>query len=163
VNGFFKLITPFIDPLTRQKLKFNDDMRQHVPPQQLWNEFHGDMEFEYDHSVYWPALLKLAGERYEERHERWVKAGKHYGESEMYLRGGNASSVYQSSDDERGKTTEKETVTAAKEGVPGLSTEAPVAEEPKAPIQTSGTQSNGNMDILAVTPEPILTTDGDRA
>ncbi|KAH8806386.1 putative CRAL-TRIO domain-containing protein C23B6.04c [Hyaloscypha sp. PMI_1271] len=92
VSGFLKLITPFIDPLTRQKLKYNDDMRQHVPPQQLWDQFHGDMEFEYDHSVYWPALLKFAEERYSERRERWVKAGKHYGESESYLRGGNVSS-----------------------------------------------------------------------
>ncbi|PVH89707.1 putative CRAL-TRIO domain-containing protein C23B6.04c [Cadophora sp. DSE1049] len=93
VTAFFKLITPFIDPLTRQKLKFNDDMRQHVPPQQLWNEFHGDLEFEYDHEVYWPTLLKLCEEKHKEQHERWVKGGKHYGESENYIKGGNAPSI----------------------------------------------------------------------
>jgi hypothetical protein len=169
VNGFFKLITPFIDPLTRQKLKFNDDMRQHVPPPQLWNEFHGDMEFEYDHSVYWPSLLRLAGERYEERYERWVKAGKHYGESEIYLRGGNAPSVHQSSGDESVEAPEKETVAAEKEieagekeNVPGPSTEAPAAEGSKAPIQISGSQSDGNMNVLIVTPDPVLTTEGER-
>jgi hypothetical protein len=93
VNGFFKLITPFIDPLTRQKLKFNDDMRQHVPPQQLWNEFHGDLEFEYDHQTYWPALLKLCEAKQAEHRERWVKAGKNYGESELYIKGGYHLSI----------------------------------------------------------------------
>lgn len=93
VNGFFKLITPFIDPLTRQKLKFNDDMRQHVPPEQLWNEFHGDLEFEYDHEIYWPTMLKLCEEKHAEQHERWVKGGKHYGESEDYIKGGNTPSI----------------------------------------------------------------------
>lgn len=68
-------------------------MRQHVPPQQLWKEFQGDLDFEYDHDVYWPALIKLCEEKHSEQRARWVKAGKHYGESEMYLRGGDAPSV----------------------------------------------------------------------
>ena len=93
VNGFFKLITPFIDPLTRQKLKFNDDMRQHVPPQQLWNEFHGDLEFEYDHNIYWPALVKLCHEKQAEHYERWVKSGKQYGESELFIKGRDVPSI----------------------------------------------------------------------
>jgi hypothetical protein len=93
VWGFFKLITPFIDPLTKEKLKFNEDMRQHVPPEQLWTEFLGDLEFTYEHEVYWPALEKLCAEKHAEQKERWVKAGKHYGESELYLKGGDAPSV----------------------------------------------------------------------
>jgi hypothetical protein len=79
--------------LTREKLKFNDDMRQLVPPQQLWKEFQGDLDFEYDHATYWPALLKLCEEKQAEQLERWVKAGKHYGESEVYIKGRNATSV----------------------------------------------------------------------
>jgi hypothetical protein len=93
VWGFFKLITPFIDPLTKEKLKFNDDMRQHVPPQQLWKEFQGDLDFEYDHETYWPILNKLCDEKLAERKERWIQGGKNYGENEVYLRGGNAASV----------------------------------------------------------------------
>ncbi len=96
VNGFFKLITPFIDPLTRQKLKFNGDMREHVPPEQLWKQFHGDLDFEYDHEIYWPALLKLTEEKQRELRERWVKGGKQYGENEIYLKGGSEPSVSQS-------------------------------------------------------------------
>jgi phosphatidylinositol/phosphatidylcholine transfer protein len=174
VNGFFKLITPFIDPLTRQKLKFNDDMRQHVPPQQLWNEFHGDMEFEYDHNVYWPALLKFADERYSQRRERWVKAGKHYGESETYLRGGDAPSLFQSSENDVVPTPEKETIPAESNGTAGEVKETALEEkkdgtvpvgngsavrDSKVPVQPNGTQSNGNMDVMTVNPEPVLTTE----
>ena len=68
-------------------------MRNHVPPQQLWKEFQGDLDFEYDHDVYWPALIKLCVEKRSEQRARWVKAGKHYGESEVYMRGGDAPSV----------------------------------------------------------------------
>lgn len=68
-------------------------MRQHVPPQQLWNEFHGDLEFEYDHEVYWPTLLKLCEEKHREQHARWVQGGKQYGESENYIKGGSSPSI----------------------------------------------------------------------
>jgi hypothetical protein len=156
VWGFFKLITPFIDPLTKEKLKFNDDMRQHVPPQQLWNEFHGDLEFEYDHATYWPALLKLCEERRTEQRERWVKAGKHYGESETYIKGGNAPSVGQASAPETLQTAEK-----GKEDI--LLQSAPESSpETQAPIQSHGIQANGNLDVATQAADPILTTEGDR-
>lgn len=87
MHGFFKLITPFIDPHTREKLKFNEDMRQYVPAEQLWTTFKGDLDFEYDHSVYWPALIKLCSERHAARKARWGAGGKHIGESEDYLSG----------------------------------------------------------------------------
>jgi len=79
--------------MTKEKLKFNEDIRLHVPPEQLWKEFQGDLEFEYDHSVYWPAIVKAGEVMQNERRERWVKAGKHYGESEFYLKGGDGPSV----------------------------------------------------------------------
>ncbi|KAI1861233.1 uncharacterized protein JN550_011055 [Neoarthrinium moseri] len=87
VWGFFKLITPFIDPLTREKLKFNEDMSQYVPKEQLWTEFMGDLNFEYDHATYWPALTKLCAERREAKRQRWEAGGKHIGELEDYLTG----------------------------------------------------------------------------
>ncbi|KAI5924249.1 cral trio domain-containing protein [Camillea tinctor] len=88
VWGFFKLITPFIDPLTKEKLKFNEDMTQYVPKEQLWNEFGGgELQFEYDHSVYWPALHKLCEEKRAERIQRWEAGGKEIGETEDYLKG----------------------------------------------------------------------------
>lgn len=89
VWGFFKLITPFIDPLTREKLKFNEDVRLYVPPEQLWKENGGDVDFQYDHAVYWPALIKLCDEKRAVQKQRWEKAGKRYGESEAYIKGGD--------------------------------------------------------------------------
>ncbi|KAJ5558367.1 hypothetical protein N7461_002339 [Penicillium sp. DV-2018c] len=93
--GFFKLITPFIDPNTRQKLKFNEDLRQHVPPSHLMKSVGGDVEFRYDHATYWPALNTLADQRREAYRQRWVQGGKKIGESEDYLKGGDVPSLPQ--------------------------------------------------------------------
>jgi hypothetical protein len=95
VSGFLKLITPFIDPMTREKLKFNEDVRNYVPAEHLWTEFNGDLEFEYDHDEYWPSLINHCNERKAEQKARWEKAGKNYGESETYIRGGDVPSVHQ--------------------------------------------------------------------
>ncbi|KAI1092340.1 CRAL/TRIO domain-containing protein [Rostrohypoxylon terebratum] len=94
VWGFFKLITPFIDPLTREKLKFNEDMTQFVPKEQLWSEFPGgELQFEYNHDVYWPALQKLCAEKRAEKVRRWEAGGKQIGEKEDYLKGHDAQGV----------------------------------------------------------------------
>ena len=170
VNGFFKLITPFIDPLTRQKLKFNDDMRQHVPPQQLWNEFQGDLEFEYDHATYWPTLLKLCEEKQAEHRERWVKGGKQYGESEVYIKGGAVPSIVSPPPyAEKGKDVAPVESTQTPDTVLEAVPETKPAEalqnttEVKAPVQSHGTQANGNIDVAAEMPDPVLTTEGDKA
>ncbi|KAJ5690083.1 hypothetical protein N7462_004475 [Penicillium macrosclerotiorum] len=94
--GFFKLITPFIDPQTRQKLKFNEDLRQHVPPSHLMKSVGGDVEFKYDHKTYWPALNQLAEQRREAYRQRWIQGGKQIGEFENYLKGEDIPSVSQS-------------------------------------------------------------------
>ncbi|CDM30632.1 hypothetical protein DTO013E5_2431 [Penicillium roqueforti] len=93
--GFFKLITPLIDPNTRQKLKFNEDLRQHVPPSQLMKSVGGDVEFRYDHASYWPTLNKLAEQRREAYRERWVQGGKQVGEFENYLKGEDVPNLSQ--------------------------------------------------------------------
>ncbi|KAI1115770.1 cral trio domain-containing protein [Nemania sp. NC0429] len=88
VWGFFKLITPFIDPLTREKLKFNEDMTQYVDAEQLVTDFKGGkLPFEYDHPVYWSALNQLSSQRRAERLQRWKAGGELIGESEDYLKG----------------------------------------------------------------------------
>ncbi|KAL9593875.1 MAG: hypothetical protein Q9219_007342 [cf. Caloplaca sp. 3 TL-2023] len=90
---FFKLINPFIDPATREKLKFDQDLRQFVPPSQLLKTHGGDVNFVYDHEVYWPALNELAARKRAMMMERWVQRGKKMGESEYYLRGGEEREV----------------------------------------------------------------------
>ncbi|KAK1243960.1 hypothetical protein MKX08_002098 [Trichoderma sp. CBMAI-0020] len=94
VNGFFKIITPFIDPVTREKLKFNEDMKQYVPAEQLWSsDWNGDLDFDYDHETYWPALNEMCKQKREQKLVRWAAAGKAVGESEEYLSGGTDVSV----------------------------------------------------------------------
>ncbi|TKA29231.1 hypothetical protein B0A50_03741 [Salinomyces thailandicus] len=89
VNTFFKLISAFIDPVTKEKMKFNEDMKQYVPAAQLWKAYQGgELNFEYDHAAYWPALAAETDKRRSAYRERWEKAGKRIGESEEYLRGG---------------------------------------------------------------------------
>lgn len=93
ITIFFKVISPFIDPLTKTKLKFNENNADYIPPEQLLIPFGGDVDFEYNHEVYWPALNKLCTSRRNDYHARWVKAGKQIGEIEKYLRGGDAKSL----------------------------------------------------------------------
>ena len=47
--------------------------------------------FEYDHSVYWPALIKLADQKTKMMEENWIKGGKRVGEYEAYLKGGEGA------------------------------------------------------------------------
>lgn len=89
ITGFFKIITPFIDPITREKIKFNEDVGLHVPRAQLLKETGGDVEFEYDHEQYWPALTELCELKRSQMRERWEKGGKRIGELETYIKGGD--------------------------------------------------------------------------
>lgn len=93
VTAFLKLIGPFIDPVTKSKIKYNEPLIDHIPEAQLMKAAGGEVDFKYDHSIYWPALAKLAEERRQERLARWEKAGKLLGESEIYLWGGEEESV----------------------------------------------------------------------
>ncbi|KAF2718925.1 CRAL/TRIO domain protein [Polychaeton citri CBS 116435] len=93
VTTFFKVISPFIDPVTKEKMKFNEDLSIYIPAEQLWNHHGGDLNFEYDHSAYWPAFDKACTERRTAYRERWEKAGKQIGEHEDYLRGGAHPSI----------------------------------------------------------------------
>lgn len=93
VTAFLKLISPFIDPVTKTKIRYNEPLTDGIPASQLMKESGGECEFQYDHAVYWPALESLAAARRKEKRERWEKAGKHIGESEAYLWGGDEPSV----------------------------------------------------------------------
>ncbi|KAI7866510.1 CRAL-TRIO domain-containing protein [Spinellus fusiger] len=73
----FKLISPFMDPITKQKIKFvydedgksdskstsNDwvSLLDYVPKNQLETDFGGDYHFAYDVETYWNELLDSTG------------------------------------------------------------------------------------------------------
>jgi hypothetical protein len=93
ITAFLKLLSPFIDPVTKTKMRYNEPLTDHIPSSQLMKNAGGDVDFTYDHAVFWPALDTLAKERRAARQERWEKAGKLVGESEIYLWGGDEKSV----------------------------------------------------------------------
>jgi hypothetical protein len=107
VSIFFKLISSFIDPVTKDKMKFNEDLRLWIPPSQLWNEFNGDLNFVYDHPVYWKGLQEQTDKRRELYRQRWEKAGKRIGEFEDYLKGGDAKSLSQTLEEAGGVASEE--------------------------------------------------------
>ncbi|KAK8220041.1 Phosphatidylinositol transfer protein (PITP) [Zalaria obscura] len=98
VSTFFKLISPFIDPVTKEKMKFNEDLNKYIPSEQLWKAYGGELDFVYDHAVYWPALNEECTRRRQAYKERWIEAGKKVGEYEEYLRGGSQPSIAQTLD-----------------------------------------------------------------
>lgn len=93
INVFFKLIRPFIDPNTNEKIIFNGNLQDHVPAEQLDKEFGGTSDFVYEHDKYWPLLNKLCDERRAAYKQRWIDGGKSIGEYETYLRGGDHKPV----------------------------------------------------------------------
>ncbi|WRT69865.1 uncharacterized protein IL334_006856 [Kwoniella shivajii] len=59
INAFFTGITPFLDPITRDKIRFNPKLTELVPAAQLDSEFGGNYRFDFDHKVYWPTLTEF--------------------------------------------------------------------------------------------------------
>lgn len=125
VTAFLKLIGPFIDPVTKSKIKYNEPLIDHIPAAQLMKAAGGEVDFKYDHSIYWPALAKLAAERRQERTARWEKAEKLLGESEIYLWGGNEESIGAK------KAVQGEVKTAEKATVEASSTETSATVKPE--------------------------------
>lgn len=82
------MITPFIDPVTVTKMRFNELYRDNIPPSQLLKTWGGEANFQYEHDVYWPALDAFAKKRKQAFRERWEARGKKIGDDEWILRGG---------------------------------------------------------------------------
>ncbi|KAF7312721.1 CRAL/TRIO domain-containing protein [Mycena indigotica] len=57
LNFFFKGISPFLDPVTREKMRFNPPLLSLIPASQLDADFGGDNHFEFEKDEYWRQLL----------------------------------------------------------------------------------------------------------
>ena len=85
VNAFFRLIMPFVDPVTREKVKFNPDIvkeglfAKDMVMSQWWG---GDKNFEYVHEKYWKELVGMCDERTRRWRTKWEELGAKVGISE---------------------------------------------------------------------------------
>ncbi|KAL0068462.1 hypothetical protein AAF712_004540 [Marasmius tenuissimus] len=61
LNFFYKGISPFLDPVTRDKMRFNPDLLELVPKSQLEAEFGGDHHYEFNHEDYWKQIIEACG------------------------------------------------------------------------------------------------------
>lgn len=128
------MISPFIDPVTKTKMRYNEPLTDHIPGTQLMKAAGGECEFEYVHDVYWPALNALADKRRQEKKERWEKAGKHVGESEIYLWGGEEASIGPGSTKEPEEKNEVDEKKDVDEGATNAETLVATAPDEKAAV-----------------------------
>ena len=91
---FLKIIHPFIDPLTREKLVFDQPFINYVPKEQLDKDFEGLVNFEYDHKKYWDVMIKISQDKKHQYFERFEKFGGIVGLSEVDLRGNNEELIH---------------------------------------------------------------------
>ncbi|KAE9395559.1 CRAL/TRIO domain-containing protein [Gymnopus androsaceus JB14] len=61
LSFFYKGISPFLDPVTRDKMRFNPDLLELIPASQLEAEFGGEYEYEFDHESYWQQIIETCG------------------------------------------------------------------------------------------------------
>ncbi|TFY66799.1 hypothetical protein EVG20_g4284 [Dentipellis fragilis] len=144
LNAFFKLISPFIDPITRTKMKFNPKAVEDglFTADELFAQggWGGAREFEWDHAQYWPSLLKTCAERREKHYARWRELGAKVGVSEWDYKiegpgAGEAAAVEKPATDE--PPAEEQAVAEAEAPV---AVEVPVAavEAPDAAVEGPG-------------------------
>ena len=111
LNAFYKLITPFIDPVTRAKMRFNPEVgtvtvdyvshlyiciKQPIKDgifaaDQLMTEWGGDRNFKYEHDKYWPALVEMCDSRRQAQMNKWRELGGTVGLKEWDIKGGTST------------------------------------------------------------------------
>lgn len=96
VHAFFRLILPFVDPVTRAKLKLNPNVvgegifDKDMVFRDSWG---GDHDFEYVHDKYWKELVANTGGNVEKWTAKWKALGGTIGISEWAYKGGDGASA----------------------------------------------------------------------
>lgn len=88
LNAFFSFITPFVDPVTRPKMKFNCEVVKEgiFTPTTVWKQFGGEVELVYEHEKYWPSFVEMTSKRRATLIERWKELGGTVGLKEWDIR-----------------------------------------------------------------------------
>jgi hypothetical protein len=62
LNFFYKGLSPFFDPITRDKIRFNPNLLDLIPASQLDKDFAGGkLEYEFKFDVYWEQICRNCG------------------------------------------------------------------------------------------------------
>ncbi|KAJ7573471.1 CRAL-TRIO domain-containing protein, partial [Mycena floridula] len=57
LNFFYKGISPFLDPVTRDKMRFNPNLLELIPASHLDAAFGGDFVYEFEPTSYWNQIV----------------------------------------------------------------------------------------------------------
>jgi len=108
LNAFFKLILPLVDPLTRQKIRFNPDVLkdQLFAEDMVTKEWSGTRDFVWDHDQYWPALVKLCSDRKNVMMNRWRELGGTVGLKEWDIKSGSSQTMVVNETEKANRETE---------------------------------------------------------
>ncbi|GCF00942.1 hypothetical protein ZYGM_001160 [Zygosaccharomyces mellis] len=85
--AFLKMMYPFLDPETRQKVIFDEPFEKYIDPSQLDAIYNGRLDFHYKHEIYWPDLTAKVKKVKEIQYSRFLKFGGIAGISEFDLKG----------------------------------------------------------------------------
>lgn len=78
INAFFSGIGPFMDPITRDKIRFNPKLTELINADQLDCEYGGTYNYEFKHELYWPTLTDFCcivpadGTRVDKAGKAWI-------------------------------------------------------------------------------------------
>ncbi len=83
IHAFFKIISPFIDPITRNKMKFNPKPVEDglFTADELFKDggWGGSRNFVWDHEKYWQPFVQMCAEIKAKQMARWRKLGARVG------------------------------------------------------------------------------------
>jgi hypothetical protein len=133
VSAFFKMLMPLLDPITRQKVKFNPQVLEDgffTADMIMKDWWGGEPEFEYVHEKYWPHLVSLCEGRVMTWTKNWRALGAKVGTSEWAYKKCIISGSHQ--DPVELDTDEKDQQVSVKEvsATPIVSAEAQKGVEP---------------------------------
>jgi hypothetical protein len=88
------MINPFIDPVSREKMKFNPKLVEDkifTADMLIAEAWGGERNFQYEHEKYWPALVKMCDARRQAWMAAWRAMGGTIGLKEWDYKAGHNS------------------------------------------------------------------------
>lgn len=119
IHAFYKMISPLIDPVTRNKMKFNPKPVQDglFAADELFKDsgWGGERDFVYDHDRYWGSFVRMCDEIREARMARWRKLGAQVGCDEWDYKSDVVVDAAAAAAPEAGDVTEKQPASQAQD------------------------------------------------